>query len=56
MSDQKIKSSATSDRKAKFTTLSGLPVERLYSEESLPNWDPDAALGYPGEFPYTRGI
>ena len=56
MSDQKIKSSATSDRKAKFTTLSGLPVERLYSEESLPNWDPEEALGYPGEFPYTRGI
>lgn len=56
MSDQKIKSSATSERKAKFTTLSGLPVERLYSEESLPNWDPEEALGYPGEFPYTRGI
>ena len=56
MSDQKIKSSATSERKAKFTTLSGLPVERLYSEESLPNWDAEEALGYPGEFPYTRGI
>jgi methylmalonyl-CoA mutase N-terminal domain/subunit len=56
MSDRKAKSSAAAERKTRFTTLSGLPVERLYSEESLPNWDPDEALGYPGEFPYTRGI
>jgi len=55
MSDHKDKSSAA-ERKTRFTTLSGLPVERLYSEESLPNWNPDEDLGYPGEFPYTRGI
>jgi methylmalonyl-CoA mutase, N-terminal domain len=53
MSDAKTKSA---DRKARFTTISGLPIERLYTEESLPNWDPEEALGYPGEFPYTRGI
>jgi methylmalonyl-CoA mutase N-terminal domain/subunit len=53
MSDTKTKST---ERKARFTTISGLPVERLYTEESLPNWDPEGALGYPGEFPYTRGI
>ncbi len=56
MSDRKAKSSAAPERKRRFTTLSGLPVERLYSEESLPGWNPDEALGYPGEFPYTRGI
>ncbi|HET7108845.1 MAG TPA: methylmalonyl-CoA mutase family protein [Candidatus Acidoferrum sp.] len=56
MSDQKIKSNAAAERKEKFTTLSGLPLERLYSGESLPSWDPEEALGYPGEFPYTRGI
>jgi len=56
MSDRKAKSTAATDRKPRFTTLSGLPVERLYSEESLPNWNPEEALGYPGEFPYTRGI
>jgi methylmalonyl-CoA mutase N-terminal domain/subunit len=56
MSDRKAKSSAAAERKPRFTTLSGLLVERLYSEESLPNWNPDEALGYPGEFPYTRGI
>jgi methylmalonyl-CoA mutase N-terminal domain/subunit len=53
MSDTKTKST---ERKVRFTTISGLPVERLYTEESLPNWDPEGALGYPGEFPYTRGI
>src|SRR5260370_4405500 len=53
MSDTKTKSSG---RKARFTTISGLPVERLYAQESLPNWSPEDALGYPGEFPYTRGI
>jgi methylmalonyl-CoA mutase, N-terminal domain len=53
MSDTKTKSA---ERKARFTTISGLPVERLYTEEGLPNWNPEEALGYPGEFPYTRAI
>jgi methylmalonyl-CoA mutase N-terminal domain/subunit len=56
MSEGKAKSSAAAERKPRFTTISGMPVERLYSEESLPNWEPEEALGYPGEFPYTRGI
>ena len=55
MSDTKTKPE-TSERKPRFTTLSGLPIERLYTGESLPGWDPEEALGYPGEFPYTRGI
>jgi methylmalonyl-CoA mutase N-terminal domain/subunit len=34
-----------------------LPVERLYTPESLgADWQADTELGYPGEFPYTRGI
>src|SRR5258708_31097020 len=53
MSDAKTK---FAERKDRFTTISGLPIEGLYTEESLPNWDPQEALGYPGEFPYTRGI
>jgi methylmalonyl-CoA mutase N-terminal domain/subunit len=56
MSDHKAKSSIAAERKTQFTTLSGLTVERLYAEDSLLNWNPDEALGYPGEFPYTRGI
>src|SRR6266849_6645799 len=53
MSDTKTKSA---ERKERFTTISGLPIDRLYTPESLPQWNPEEALGYPGEFPYTRGI
>ena len=56
MAETKIPGASEKERKPQFTTLSGLPVERLYTEESLPNWDPEDALCYPGESPYTRGI
>jgi len=52
MSDAKTKS----ERKERFTTLSGLPVDRLYTQENLAGWNPDEALGYPGVYPFTRGI
>ena len=55
MSDTKTKPLST-ERKQKFTTLSGLPLDRVYTESSLGSWDPESALSYPGEFPYTRGI
>ncbi|GAC1481796.1 MAG: methylmalonyl-CoA mutase family protein [Candidatus Dormibacteria bacterium] len=38
------------------TTLSGLPIEPLYTPEDLRDWDYDEKLGYPGEYPYTRGV
>jgi methylmalonyl-CoA mutase N-terminal domain/subunit len=44
------------ERKDLFTTLSGLPVERLYTEENLKGHDPEKEIGYPGESPFTRGI
>src|SRR6266852_1410143 len=56
MSDIRIKSDSVTERKERFTTLSGLPIERLYTEADLRGWDFEQALGYPGEFPYTRGI
>jgi methylmalonyl-CoA mutase N-terminal domain/subunit len=56
MSDTKTKTTSPPERKEKFTTLSGLPIDRLYTEENLAGWNPDDALGYPGEFPFTRGI
>jgi methylmalonyl-CoA mutase N-terminal domain/subunit len=56
MPDSKTKSTIPTERKAKFTTLSGIPIDRLYTEEDLAGWNPDEALGYPGDFPYTRGI
>jgi len=56
MSETKPKSAAPAERKARFTTLSGLPLDRLYTQDSLPNWHPEESLSFPGEFPYTRGI
>jgi methylmalonyl-CoA mutase N-terminal domain/subunit len=56
MSDTKTTPAMPEERKPHFTTLSGLPLERLYTAESLNGEKPDEALGYPGEFPYTRGI
>jgi methylmalonyl-CoA mutase N-terminal domain/subunit len=44
------------ERKTHFTTLSGLPIDRLYTQENLAHSDPETTIGYPGESPYTRGI
>src|SRR5580693_8804840 len=54
MSDTKTKPPA--ERKEHFTTLSGLPIDRLYTEDDHSASDPESSIGYPGEFPYTRGI
>ena len=43
----------TPERDALFTTVSGEPLEPLYTADDLP--DP-AEIGFPGEFPYTRGV
>ncbi|HTQ95594.1 MAG TPA: methylmalonyl-CoA mutase family protein, partial [Candidatus Acidoferrum sp.] len=56
MSDGKSKPSSPAERKQRFVTISGEPVERLYTADSLENWQPEESLGFPGEFPYTRGI
>jgi methylmalonyl-CoA mutase, N-terminal domain len=43
--------------RARFTTISGVPVNRLYTEADLPDdWNYDRYLGAPGEPPFTRGI
>ena len=47
---------AGTERKEEFRTLSGLPLQRLYTPDDLAGADPDSAIGYPGEFPYTRGV
>src|SRR5688500_9969044 len=43
------------ERDVPFTTLSGEPIRALYTEADLPS-DADAAIGLPGEFPFTRGV
>ena len=43
--------------RACFTTISGLPIGRLYTQADLPeDWNYETNLGYPGEAPFTRGI
>ena len=44
------------ERQREFTTISGHPIRRLYSEADLAGWSPKTQLAYPGEPPYTRGI
>jgi len=42
---------------ARFTTISGVPVRRLYTQADLPeDWSEEKYLGYPGAPPFTRGI
>jgi methylmalonyl-CoA mutase, N-terminal domain len=42
---------------ARFTTISGMPIRRLYTQADLPeDWNYDQYLNYPGQPPYTRGI
>ena len=46
----------SAERKNVFTTLSGVPVERLYTPSDLADFDYARDLGDPGEYPFTRGI
>ncbi|MCL4236018.1 MAG: methylmalonyl-CoA mutase, partial [Deltaproteobacteria bacterium] len=43
-------------RDERFTTVSDLEVDPLYTPDDLAGFDPDRDLGLPGEFPYTRGV
>jgi methylmalonyl-CoA mutase N-terminal domain/subunit len=44
------------ERKPRFSTLSDLPVDPLYTADDLTDFKPERDLGLPGEFPYTRGV
>lgn len=39
-----------------FTTESGIPVKRLYTPEDLEGSDYLSDTGFPGDYPYTRGV
>ncbi|HEX8731258.1 MAG TPA: methylmalonyl-CoA mutase family protein [Ktedonobacterales bacterium] len=43
------------ERESRFTTSSELEIQPLYTAADLAGWDPAEALGFPGEYPYTRG-
>ncbi|OGL17308.1 MAG: methylmalonyl-CoA mutase, partial [Candidatus Rokubacteria bacterium RIFCSPLOWO2_12_FULL_69_21] len=46
----------TPERAVRFESLSGIPVERLYTPEDLADRTYEERLGYPGEYPFTRGV
>jgi methylmalonyl-CoA mutase, N-terminal domain len=37
-------------------TSSHIPVQPLYTASDLEGWNYDREVGYPGQFPYTRGV
>ncbi|WP_019171666.1 acyl-CoA mutase large subunit family protein [Pseudaminobacter salicylatoxidans] len=43
-------------RQESFTTLSGLPIADLYTPDDVKGIDPLKDIGFPGEYPYTRGV
>jgi methylmalonyl-CoA mutase N-terminal domain/subunit len=43
-------------RKEAFTTLSGLPIDDLYGAPEGNGGGADKAIGFPGEYPFTRGV
>ena len=44
------------ERKTEFATSSGIPVRRLHLPESDQQGDYPDRLGFPGQFPFTRGV
>ena len=44
------------ERKAKFVTGSSEPIDRLYTPSDIPDVDYEDDLGFPGEYPFTRGV
>ena len=52
-SDYLMSTQVPTERPAPFTTMSGEPVQALYTEADLP---PAEQIGRPGEYPFTRGV
>jgi len=44
------------ERREKFETLSGLETDRVYTPEHVRDLDYTRDIGFPGEYPFTRGI
>src|SRR6516225_7444034 len=38
------------------TTVSSVPIDALYTPDSLDGFDPEHDLGFPGQYPFTRGV
>jgi len=44
------------EREEDFKTISGLPIKRLYTPLDLKDLDYEKDLGFPGQYPFTRGV
>jgi methylmalonyl-CoA mutase, N-terminal domain len=47
---------AAPQREQPPTTVSSVPIDALYTPDSLGGFDPETDLGYPGQYPFTRGV
>jgi methylmalonyl-CoA mutase N-terminal domain/subunit len=47
---------ASDERDADFQTLSGEPLQPLFTEVDLSGFDPERDLGDPGQYPFVRGV
>ncbi len=56
MSKPHGKTGAAKERKERFATPSGIPLEAQYSAGDLRDGDVAEQLGYPGQYPFTRGV
>ncbi|MEW6110684.1 MAG: methylmalonyl-CoA mutase family protein [Thermodesulfobacteriota bacterium] len=54
--DLEAKLSKRPERRAKFTTVSQLPIKRVYWPWDAEGFDPASDLGLPGSYPFTRGV
>ncbi|HPM64497.1 MAG TPA: methylmalonyl-CoA mutase family protein, partial [Bacillota bacterium] len=44
------------ERRENFESGSGIPIKPLYTPVDLEGKDYEEQLGFPGEFPFTRGV
>ena len=44
------------ERSRVFETTGRMPLEPVYTADDLAGFEPDTALGFPGDYPFTRGI
>ncbi|MDO8056576.1 MAG: methylmalonyl-CoA mutase family protein, partial [Candidatus Hermodarchaeota archaeon] len=44
------------ERQERFITTSSRPIARLYTPTDIADFDYERDLGFPGLFPYTRGV
>lgn len=46
----------SAERKEEFTTIGGIPLDRVYGPEHIAEENYSSDIGYPGIYPYTRGV